>query len=67
MTLLTLFYLIIGAVVCGANYFVMQDGICRPVFDDLDCAFGSIGVGFFWPLCIGIVAVRMYRYIQKHK
>lgn len=62
-----LLYLLIGAVVCGANYFVMKDGEYRRDFDELDCTAGSIGLGIFWPFCIGVVAARVYQYIQKYK
>lgn len=67
MALLTLLYLIIGAVVCGVNYFVMQDRACHTAFDEFDCTVSSIGIGAFWPLCIGVVAARVYRYVQKNK
>lgn len=66
--LLILMYLIIGAVVCGANYFVMQDKEGQRYFDDeLNCTLGSIIIGIFWPFCIGVVAARVYQYIQKYK
>lgn len=57
----------IGAVVCGANYFVTQDRACQTPSDELDCTVSSIGMGAFWPLCIGVVAARVYQYIQKSK
>lgn len=65
--LLILMYLIIGAVVCGANYFVMQDNKRRGYFDEIDFTNGSIAIGIFWPFCIGVVAARVYQYIQKYK
>lgn len=37
--MLLLMYLIIGAVVCGANYFVMQDKEGQWDFDELGCTF----------------------------
>ena len=67
MILLILLYLMIGAIVCGANYFVMQERTCGTAFDELDCTASSIGIGAFWPLCIGVVAARVYQYIQKYK
>lgn len=67
MTLLILLYLMIGAIVCGANYFVMQDRTCQTAFEELDCTVSSIGMGALWPFCIGIVAARVYQYIQKYK
>ena len=66
--ILLLMYLIIGAVVCGANYFVMQQGKeDQQYFDELNCTLGSIIIGIFWPFCIGVVAARVYQHIQKHK
>ena len=65
--LLILMYLIICAVVCGANYFVMQDKKSRGNFDEIDFTNGSIIIGVFWPFCIGVVAARVYQYIQRHK
>ena len=66
--ILLLMYLIIGAVVCGANYFVMQQGKeDQQSFDELNCTLGSIIIGIFWPFCVGVVAARVYQYIQKHK
>jgi hypothetical protein len=65
--MLLLMYLIIGAVVCGANYFVMQDKEGQWDFDELGCTFGSIFIGVFWPFCIGVVVARGYQYIQRHK
>lgn len=62
-----LMYLVIGAVVCGANYFVMQDKEGKWDFDELNCTLGSIIIGIFWPFCIGVVAARVYQYIQGHK
>ena len=62
-----LLYFLIGAVVCGVNYFILQDRECRRDFDELDCTVGSIGFGVFWPFCIGVVAARVYQYIQKYK
>ena len=56
MILLILLYLMIGAVVCGANYFVMQDKEGQRYFDELNCTLGSIIIGIFWPICIGVVA-----------
>ena len=67
MILLILLYLMIGAVVCGANYFVMQDKEGQRYFDELNCTLGSIIIGIFWPFCIGVVAARVYLYIQKYK
>lgn len=67
MTLLILLYLFIGAVVCGANYFVMHDKESQRYFDELDCTIGSIGIGIFCPFCIGVVAARVFQYIQKYK
>ena len=67
MILLILMYLIIGAVVCSANYFVMHDKENQRYFDELNCTIGSIGIGIFWPFCIGVVAARVYQYIQKYK
>ena len=67
MILLILLYLFIGAIVCGANYFVMHDGNCRTAYDELDCTASSIGLGVFWPFCIGVVAARVYQYIRKYK
>lgn len=63
MTLLILLYLFIGAIVGGANYFVTQDR----AFDEFDCTVSSIGLGVFWPFCIGVVVARGYQYIQRHK
>ena len=65
--MLILLYLIIGAVVCGANYFVMQDKKSRGYFEEADFTIGSIVIGIFWPFCIGVVAARVYQYIQTHK
>lgn len=62
-----LLYLIIGAVICGANYLVMQDKEGQWDFDEHSCTFGSIIIGIFWPFCIGVVAARVYQYIQKYK
>ena len=62
-----LLYLIIGSVVCGANYFVMQDKEGKWDFDEFNCTLGSIIIGIFWPFCIGVVAARVYQYIQRHK
>lgn len=67
--ILLLMYLIIGAVVCGANYFVMQQGKeDQQYFDDeRNCTLGSIIIGIFWPFCVGVVAARVYQYIQRQK
>lgn len=66
--ILLLMYLIIGAVVCGANYFVMQHGKeDQQYFDELNFTLGSIIIGIFWPFCVGVVAARVYQYIQRHK
>lgn len=67
MALLILLYLTVGAVVCGANYFVMQERTCRTAYEELDCTFSSIGIGVFWPFCIGVVTARVYQYVQRHK
>lgn len=65
--MLLILYLLVGALTCGINYYVMQDRSYQRGFDELDCVAGSIGIGIFWPFCIGIVAARVYQYIQKYK
>ena len=67
MILLIMLYLLVGASTCGTNYYVMQDRLYQRGFDEFDRVAGSIGIGIFWPLCIGIVAARVYQYIQKYK
>ena len=65
--MLLLMYLIIGTVVCGSNYFVLQDRKNKSYFDESDYTISSIAIGVFWPICIGVVAARVYQYIQKYK
>lgn len=65
--MLLLMHLVIGAVVCGTNYLVMQDKEGQWDFDEHNCTLGSILIGVFWPFCIGVVAARVYQYIQRHK
>lgn len=67
MILLIIFYILIGSVTCGTNYYVLQDRRYERYFDDFSCVGGSILYGIFWPFAIGVVVARVYQYIQKYK
>ena len=65
--MLLILYLLIGATASGVNYYVRHDKEYTWISEEFDCVLGSIVICVFWPICVGIVAARMYEYIQKHK
>lgn len=65
--MLLILYLLIGATASGVNYYVRHDKEYTWISEESYCVLSSIVIGVFWPLCVGVVAARVYQYIQKDK